>query len=155
MSFSLSDIWAGLALLVSIYAAHKTARFNERQKSLIESQERLNNLLVNKEEIESRLVKKADLGVNFIKLGNNNYRLKVWNKGKAPARSVQISFPEGNEIIPDREIEGKFPLESLDTFQSVELIASVHMRTKSKHIVNLTWSDDFQESNEKTFFPTL
>ncbi len=107
---SFSDLWAGLALVVSIYAAHKTIKFNERQKSLIESQERLNKLLLKKEETESLAGRKADLGVNFIKLGGDHYRLKVWNKGKAPARNVKIAFPEGNDLIPDWELTSKFPL---------------------------------------------
>jgi hypothetical protein len=155
LSISFSDISAGLALLVSIYAAYKTIKFNERQKSLIESQERLNALLLKKEETESLSSQKADLGVSFIRLGNSNYRLKVWNKGKVPAKNVKIAFPGGNEIIPDSELMNKFPLESLEGYQSVELIAYVHMGTKGKQVVSLVWSDDFQNNNEKTFFPTI
>jgi hypothetical protein len=155
LSFSLSDISSGVALMVSIYAAYKTIRFNERQKSLIESQERLNALLLKKEETESVVARRADLGVSFLKLGNSNFRLKIWNKGKAPARGVAISFPEGNDIVSDLELASKFPLESLETFQSVELIAFVGMDTKSKHAVTLIWSDDFQGQNEKTFYPTI
>jgi hypothetical protein len=155
LSFSISDLWAGIALLVSIYAVQTTKKFNERQKSLIESQERLNNLLLKKEEDESLTTKRADLGASFIKLGSSKYRLKIWNKGKAPARNVRIAFPEGNEIILDSELRDKFPLELLETHQSVELIAAVHMQTKSKQVVDLTWSDAFQEDNEKTVFVTL
>lgn len=155
LSFSISDLWAGIALLVSIYAAQTTKKFNERQKSLIESQERLNKLLLKREEDESLTTRRADLSASFIKLGSSKYRLKIWNKGKAPARNVRIAFPEGNEIIPDSELRDKFPLELLETHQSVELIASVHMQTKSKQVVSLTWSDAFQEDNEKTVFVTL
>jgi hypothetical protein len=146
-SFSLSDLWAGIALVVSMYAAQKTIKFNERQKSLIESQERLNELLLTKEKTDSLTAKKADLGVGFIKLGSSNYRLKIWNKGKAPAKDVRVSFPEGNEIISKSELANKFPLESLETHQSVELIAFVHMQTKSKHTVSLT-CDVYREESE-------
>lgn len=155
LPFTISDLWAGAALLVSIYAAHKTIKFNERQKSLIESQERLNQLLLKKEENESLTNARADLGASFVKIGNGNYRLKIWNKGKAAARNVEISFPGGNEIIPESELRTKFPLELLDTYQSVELLASVHMQTKNKHTVRLSWSDDINDQNEKTLFPTL
>lgn len=155
LSFSVGDIWGGLALIVSIYAAHKTIKFNERQKSLIEGQERLNALLLKKEENESLSSQKADLGVSFLRLGNSKYRLKIWNKGKATARNVTISFPEGNEIVPNSELRDKFPLEFLETHGSVELIASVHMQTKSKQVVCLSWSDSFNDQNEKTFYPTI
>jgi hypothetical protein len=48
---SISDVIAATALLVSGLTAWQTIRFNERQKSLIESQERLNNLLLKKGEL--------------------------------------------------------------------------------------------------------
>lgn len=149
------DVIAGMALLLSAYATWKTFRFNERQKSLIASQEKLNNLLLEKESNQVESEKKADLGASFIKLGSNNYRLKIWNKGKSTSRNVRIEFPEGNDIVPQSEIDDKFPLESLDTFQSVELIAAVHMGTKRKHVIRLIWSDDSAEHNEKIVYPTL
>ena len=155
ISLTLSDIVAGLALLLSAYATWKTVQFNDKQKSLIESQERLNRRLLEKEDAESNEEKKADLGATFIKLGSSNYRLKIWNKGKAVARNVSIEFPEGNDCSVESDIKGKFPLETLDTHQSVELIASVHMGTKSKHAIKLCWADDLGPANEKVVYPTL
>ena len=154
-SFSASDIVASLALLISAYAAWKTVQFNNKQKSLIESQEKLNLRLLEREETDSASDKKADLGAAFIKLGNSKYRLKIWNKGKASARNVSIEFPEGNDCIIQSDVSEKFPLEILDTHQSVELIAAVHMGTIRKHAIKLIWSDEFNQSNEKTVYPTL
>lgn len=152
---SAGDVIAVLALVVSGYAAWTTSKFNQRQKSLIESQERLNTLLLVKEESEAAEEKKADLGATVIKLGSSNYRVKIWNKGKAPARKIAIDFPDGNDLILNSEVERKFPLEVLDRLQAVELIAAVHMGTKSKHTVRLTWSDDSSETNEKTVYLTV
>lgn len=149
------DVIAGVALLFSIYATVKTLRFNNRQRALIESQEKLNNLLFEKEVVEATDEKRANLGATFIKLGSNKYRLKIWNKGKAIARDVNIEFPEGNEVLIESEISSKFPLEVLDTHQSVELIAAVHMGTKSKHLFRLVWTDDHNERNEKITYATL
>ena len=154
-TISSAEAIASFALLVSAYAARTTSKFNTRQKSLIESQENLNALLLEKGKNEAVDDKKADLGASFIKLGNSNYRFKIWNKGKAPARNVSIDFPGGNDVVIQSEIDEKFPLEVLDKFQSVELIAAVAMNTKLKHTVRLTWSDDFNENNEKTVYPTL
>lgn len=154
-SFSASDIIASLALLISAYAAWKTVQFNNRQKTLIESQEKLNLRLLEREEADSTSDKKADLGATFIKLGSNKYRLKIWNKGRTAARNVSIEFPEGNDCIIQSDVSEKFPLEALDTHQSVELIAAVHMGTKRKHAIKLIWSDEYSESNEKTVYPTL
>jgi hypothetical protein len=154
-SFSSSDIIATLALLISAYAAWKTVQFNNKQKTLIESQEKLNLRLLEREEADSASDKKADLGATFVKLGSSKYRLKIWNKGKATARNVSIEFPDGNDCVVQSDVSEKFPLEALDTHQSVELIAAVHMGTKRKHAIKLIWSDEFSQSNEKTVYPTI
>lgn len=65
-----ANIIAGMALLLSGYATWITLKFNKRQQSLIESQEKLNNLLLEKESNEAENSKKADLGASFIKLGS-------------------------------------------------------------------------------------
>jgi glycosyltransferase involved in cell wall biosynthesis len=149
------DIIAGLAFLLSSYATWQTVSFNKKQKSLAESQEKLNNLLLEKENEDSLKEKRADLGASFIKLGSSKYRLKIWNKGASTARNVRIEFPEGNDVVINSEITDKFPMESLERHQSVELIAAVHMNTKRKHVVRLIWEDDAQSHNEKLSYPTL
>ena len=149
------DIIAGLAFLLSGYATWQTVSFNKKQKSLVESQEKLNNLLLKKENEDSLKEKRADLGASFIKLGSSKYRLKIWNKGASTARNVKIEFPEGNDVVIDSEVTDKFPMESLERHQSVELIAAVHMPTKRKHVVRLIWEDDAQSHNEKLSYPTL
>lgn len=155
MNISISDVITGLAFLLSIYATWQTVSFNKKQRSLIESQEKLNNLLLQKENEVSLKDKSADLGASFIKLGSNKYRLKIWNKGSSTARNVRIEFPEGNDVIAHSEVIEKFPMESLEKHQSVELIASVHIQTKLKHVVLLIWEDDAQYYNEKLSYPTL
>lgn len=149
------DIIAGCALLLSSYATWQTISFNRRQKTLIESQEKLNILLLEKENEDALKEKRADLGATFIKLGSSKYRLKIWNKGNSTARNVRIEFPEGNDILIGSEVEEKFPLENLEKFQSVELIAAVHMQSRRKHVVRLIWEDDADKYNEKLAYPTL
>ena len=155
INFDAGDVIACLALILSGYATWRTVRFNEKQKSLIESQKELTNLLLEKEKGDVLGDKKADLGATFVKLGSSKYRLKIWNKGNATARNVKLEFPEGNDVLIQSDIDEKFPLESLEKYQSVELIAAVHMGTKSKHVIRLIWEDDAQEYNEKTAYPTL
>lgn len=155
VSIDAGDIIAGLAFLLSGYATWQTVSFNKKLKSLVESQEKLNNLLLKKENEDSLKEKRADLGASFIKLGSSKYRLKIWNKGASTARNVNIEFPEGNDVVIDSEVSDKFPMESLERHQSVELIAAVHMQTKRKHVVRLIWEDDAQSHNEKLSYPTL
>ncbi|MDE0089112.1 MAG: hypothetical protein OXU23_25570 [Candidatus Poribacteria bacterium] len=155
INFGAGEIIACLALILSGYATWRTGRFNEKQKSLIESQKELTNLLLEKEKGDVLGDKKADLSATFVKLGSSKHRLKIWNKGNATARNVKLEFPEGNDVLIQSEINEKFPLESLEKYQSVELIAAVHLDTRRKHVVRLIWEDDAQKYNEKIAYPTL
>ncbi|KAF0805873.1 hypothetical protein A6D6_01929 [Alcanivorax xiamenensis] len=155
VSIDVGDVIAGLAFLLSAYATWQTVSFNKKQRALVESQEKLNNRLLEKESEDSLKEKRADLGASFIKLGSSKYRLKIWNKGAATARNVRLEFPEGNDVVIDSDVADKFPLESLEKHQSVELIAAVHMQTKRKHVVRLIWEDEAQAYNEKLSYPTL
>jgi len=155
ISISLGDIVAAIALLLSGYAIWTTSKFNKRQLSLIDSQEKLNQRLLAQGENEAIAALKADVGASFVKLGSSRYRIKVFNKGKAPARNVVIEFPDGNDVVPASEIRDKFPMEILEQHQSVDLIAAVHTGTPPKQTVSLRWADDHSETNEKTVYLTV
>ena len=155
MSIGPSDILATLALFLSGFATWKTLKFNEQQKSLIESQELLNRRLLQRDDTESQASKRAEMGATFVKFGPNSYRLTIWNKGKSAARNLRIEFPDGNECFIESEVQSKFPFEVFEPHQSVDLIAAVSMDTKSKHTISLSWSDNLQTHNEKTLYPTI
>ena len=153
--FTFTDIVAFVALLVSAYVAWKTNTFNERQKSLIESQERLNKLLLEREKGDLASNKVANLGARIIALGSNKHRLKIWNQGRSPAFNVTISFPDGNDLVDERETADLFPLERLDPHDSVDLVAFVSMDTKRKQKMRLNWDDASSSSKEKTVYLTI
>ena len=148
-------IFTALALFLSVYATYRTVKFNKRQNEMAEVQVELNKLLLRKETNEAIGSFKAELGVNFIKIGSSSRRFKVFNKGKGSAKNVKINFPEGNEIVVQSDIDSKFPLEIMEQHQSVELIASVHMGSPSKMLVELIWDDDTGVNQSKLFYPTL
>jgi len=152
---TLSDIVAVIALLLSGYAIWTTSRFNKRQISLIESQEVLNRRLLAQGETEEQEARKADVGAKYVKMGSRNYKLRVFNKGKAPARNVRIEFSDGDSPVPKSELTHKFPMEILEQHDSVDLIAAVHMQTPPKQTVILRWADDHSDDNEKTVYLTL
>jgi hypothetical protein len=155
MPFEATDTIAALALGLSAYATWQTLKFNERQKSLIESQERLNQRLLQREDIDERAGKQADLSAAFIKLGTSRYRLRICNKGKSTARNVQIEFPDGNDCFIEDDVKSKFPLEALAQHQSVDLIAAVGPGTKRKQTISLLWADDLQTHNLSTLYLTI
>ncbi len=61
VTISISDVIAVAALLLSAFAAWKTVKFNERQKSLVESQDLLNRRLLEKDRIKEASAKKPIL----------------------------------------------------------------------------------------------
>ncbi|MCC8397328.1 hypothetical protein LJ656_32655 [Paraburkholderia sp. MMS20-SJTR3] len=154
MTLDLSGCAAILALVLSCYSTWKTVKFNRKQEELIESQRQLNALLADKESTERAEAKRANPGAAFSRVGSGNYRLKIYNQGPAVARNVMISFPEGNELVSQRDVDEKFPLETLERYQSVELIASVHMSSPSKLTVRIDWIDGDGESKTKMVHPT-
>ena len=155
MSFDAGDAIAVLALVFSGYATWRTLKFNERQESLISSQEALNKRLLDREDNEAREDRQADLGAAFIKLGSSSYRLKIFNKGKSAARNLSIEFPEGNDCLIESDVKSKFPMEVLEQHTSVERSAAIHRGAKSKHLITLKWSDDMHTHNQKTVYPTI
>ncbi|WP_292364243.1 MULTISPECIES: hypothetical protein [unclassified Methanoculleus] len=154
-TISLGEITAIIALLLSAYATWRTHKFKKREEELLDIQKKLNIFILDKEEREATQEKKADLGANFVTIGSNKHRLKIFNKGRATAYNVTIDFPEGNHMILDHDIEQKFPLESLERGQSVELIAVVGMSTKSKLAVRLFWQNEDGKKSDKTVHVTL
>lgn len=151
---SVSDIVSLIALAVSVYAIWTTSRFNKRQESLIDSQEKLNNRLLEQGESDALDAQKANVSARLVHIGGTKYRVRVFNKGKVPARSVRLSFPEPNRLIIESEVREKFPMEVLEVQQSVDLIASVTFQTPSKQKLLIEWSDDFSERNEKIVYLT-
>jgi hypothetical protein len=154
-TISWGDIFTGLAFFLSLFATAMSLWSNHKQNSLWQSQERLNNMLLQQGEREQLNASKADIGATFVKLGGGNYRLKIFNKGKAPARNVRIELPDDDDVIIASDINEIFPLESLEHLQSVELIAAPHLGSKLKHTIRLLWADDASENNEKKMHLTL
>ena len=151
----LGDIIAFFALLLSGYATWRTHRFKKSEEELLDIQKKLNVLIIDKEKREAANEKKAELGANFITIGSNKHRLKIFNKGKATAYNVTIAFPEENNIIHKHDIDAIFPLESLERGQSVELFAVIGMHTKSKLAIHLSWQNEDGETSEKVAYATL
>ena len=143
-----SDVIATVALLISGYVAW-------HQRGINASQKKVNELLLQQGENEAQATKKADLGASFLKLGKNSHRLKIWNKGKATARNVRIAFPDGNQFVAEDDVRRKFPLETLEQYQPVEVIAYLTLGTDGKHHLKLTWDDDSGEDNEKSVYVTI
>lgn len=155
MKIEISDIMAGIALLLSAFATWRTMQFNHAQKKVISQQEKINQILLKKENTQEALSKQADLGANIIKQGSSKYVLKIFNKGNVTARHIRISFPEGDDIIIQSVIDNIFPLELLEVHQSVDVLVAPYIGSQSKLKIKLAWDDDFEDNREKIAIVTI
>lgn len=140
-NFGFSEAIAFIAVVVAFYYGWQNSKLTKR--------------LIAKEEHEAQARSRADLGANFMKLGNNSYRLKIFNKGNADARNVRIDFLGDDHCLVQSEVDSKFPHEVMEPHQGVELIAAPHWGSKSKYPMKLIWDDDYKTDNEKMVYPTL
>lgn len=141
-NFGFSEAIAFIAVVVSFYYGWQNSRLTKR--------------LIAKEASDVEAKARADLGANFVKLGKNSYRLKIFNRGSAAARNVRIEIADENEsCLIQSDIDSKFPHECLEPHQGIELIAAIYLGSKSKHPMKLIWDDDLKSNNEKMVYPTI
>lgn len=144
-----SAVVALAALIVAVVSLRKTNKFGE-------TTDRLNRLLIERETAEGVATKKADLSANMIKVGKNDHRLKVFNRGKGVARNVRLTDLNANDsILISSEISRKFPVPILEQHQWVEVIAANHMGAGPRVHIKLQWDDDTGAGHEKELTPTL
>lgn len=155
MGLTIGDVVAVLALLLSSYATWRTHKQQEQEATLAELQRQINFLVLRKEEREARESELVDLGANFVMLGTQKHRLRVFNKGRVTAYDVQVTFPEGNDLILEEDIRDKMPLESMQPGQSVDLLAAVSMGSPRKMTVRLSWTDANRQKVDKDVHLTL
>ena len=133
-----SDIIASLALLVTIVCQVRSELKSKKSDS------------------EQRVMK-AELGARLVKVSKNNYRLKIFNRGKIEARSIEIQFPDndGDEYLVMRDVADKFPYEVLHPQHGIEIIACMSFESKSKYRLKLIWDDNYKRRNEEEFFVSI
>jgi hypothetical protein len=145
-----SAIVALVALVVSLVSMHKTNKFGE-------TTDRLNRMLIDRETAESVAEKKADISANLYQRGKNDYRLKVFNKGKGRAKNVRLIDldPQDDSLLMSDEIREKFPLPILEQHQSVDLIACATLGSHLRTHIKLQWDDETGTDHEKELTPSV
>ncbi|CAJ1785000.1 hypothetical protein [Aeromonas jandaei] len=134
---TLTDAISLLALLLSAYSVYKTIEFNRRQNELSNTTDYLNKLLLRKEQDEAIDAISADLNARVVRIGNN-YRLKIYNKGKSPAKNVRLECPVVREFwISDDAL----PLDIIQPGGNFDLIVSTTMGSPSAVTIKILWDD--------------
>ncbi|WP_227675895.1 hypothetical protein [Klebsiella variicola] len=100
---------------------------------------------------------KAELGARLVKIAKNNYRLKIFNRGRVEARNIGIHFPDndGSEYLSMHDVEDKFPYEVLHPQHGIEILAGISLGSKTKYRIKLIWDDNYKKRNEEEFFISI
>ena len=147
------DVVATVALIIAIYSAWTTSRFNKRQTAFEETAERLNLMLIEREAAETQAQKAADMSANFYKAGKNDYRLKVFNRGKGVARNVRFEVLDDSDLFMEQDINAKFPMPVMEQHASVEVIGCVCLGSPSRAHIRITWDDATSDGQQKELHP--
>jgi len=144
-----SAVVALVALIISVISMHKANKFGS-------TADRLNQMLIEREQAEGIASKKADLSANMIKFGKNDYRLKIFNRGKGTALKVRlIDLAGDSSVLIASDIQRKFPVPILEQHQSIELIAAVTLSAGPSGHIKLQWDDETGVDHEKELTPII
>lgn len=134
VNYVFPTIALGISLL-SFWYARKANKINDR---LLAIEEKLKTYELEKIEKEKEDSQKACIEARVVSLGNQKYKLKIWNSGEATAYDVDYSvLPEFSQNI----IREKVPFEFLEKGKNFEEDVLVYLGTSNKTLITTSWKD--------------
>jgi len=127
-----------VALGLSILSFRDSRKAKKVQDRLNEIEEKLKKYELEEKEKEREEATKACVEARVMKISKGNYRMKIWNSGKATAYNVDFKIPEEYKGMVWRN---KVPYEFLESGKNFEEHVMVHMGTPNKFKVTTTWTD--------------
>lgn len=127
-----------VALGLSILSYRDSRKANKVQDRLNEVEEKLKKYELEEKEKEREEATKACVEARIIKISKGNYKMKVWNSGKATAYNVDFEISEEYKGMVWRD---KVPYEFLESGKNFEEVVIVHHGTPNKFKVTTTWTD--------------
>lgn len=131
-------VFPTVALGLSILSYRDSRKANNVQDRLNEVEEKLKKYELEEKEKEREEATKACIEVRVMKISKGDYRMKIWNSGKATAYNVDFMIPEENKGMVWRD---KVPYEFLESGKSFEEHVMVHSGTPNKFKVTTIWLD--------------
>lgn len=140
-------IVAALSLIVAVISLIKSLHSQKIQNKIYELDEKLKSY-------ELKKIAKTEAEKSFtcvearvIKVGKN-YRLKVWNSGKAVVYDVSATLDQDAGIIL---VDDKMPFEMLDPQKGFE-VAAVWSGGNTKFKITTSWLDESKTQHQKEQF---
>lgn len=132
-------IISALSLIVAIISIAKSTKAQKLQNKVNEIELKLKEYELDKVAKEKEAANSALVQARIIRMGKDNYRLKIWNSGGGTAYNVKAKFEDDpNIIVMDLD---KLPFEELESKKSFELILIVHFGSAHKAKVLTEWDN--------------
>ncbi|PEQ96609.1 hypothetical protein CN481_00245 [Bacillus sp. AFS006103] len=141
-----------IALILSYLSYRDSRKANRLRERLHEVEERLKKYELEEKEKEREEATRACVEARIYNVARHNFRMKIWNSGKATAYNVDFEIAEEYRGYVRREM---VPYEFLDPGKSFEEYVMVHSGTPNKFIVTTTWTDKQGESYSKEQIVTI
>jgi hypothetical protein len=134
------------ALVISGLSFRDSRKANKVRGRLNEVEEKLKNFELEEKEREREEATKACVEARVVKISKGNYKMKVWNSGKATAYNVDFETqPEYEKMV----FKEKVPFEFLEPGKSFEEHVLVYMGTPRKFNLTTHWLDSQGKSHFK------
>lgn len=142
-----------ISLIVAILAFVFSAITYLVHDSKLKKQEGLlNNYQLQKFEEEKIDSQKAIIRANVIKGDKGKVTIKVFNAGKAKAKSIDVKLLGNGAFHVGRN---PFPFEFLNPQEGTEMLLFLFVGSPNKLLIELSWQDDFNLHNTHQQMLTL
>lgn len=132
-------ILSGVSIAIAVISFIKSSKAQKLQNKVNELDARIKEYELEKIEQEKTEAASSIIKARAIKVGKNNYRLKIYNAGNTIAYNVYAKIPNEYKVII---INNKMPFEELEPQNGFEECIVVHMGSSPKFKVELNWQDN-------------
>lgn len=134
------------ALILSIISLFKSSKGQKLQDRVNELEIRIKQYELTELDRKKSEASMACVEARVINISRGNYRLKVWNSGKARALNVTASVDKNANLI---FIDSKMPFDFLDGGKNFEVHLIVHSGTADKFKIITNWEDEAGQQHQK------
>ena len=152
---AVSAIAVVLSVAISIIALFIARKANMDNSHLTIREAEYLRLLIAKEQREHQNNERTVVSARLYKSGKSEWKLRVFNRGPAEARNIRIELLEEASFFDPQWVSKKFPMPRMESGQSVDLLAFVHLGSHSKEDLRLIWDDQSGTNRSQTVTVTI
>lgn len=136
--------WGGLILsgfsgVIAVISIIQSSKAQKMQKKINELDAKIKEYELEKIEKEKMEAASSIIKARAIKVGKNNYRLKIYNTGNTTAYNISAKISKEYCLML---INDKMPFEELEPQNGFEEVLIIHSGSAHKFKVELNWKDE-------------